>query len=81
MNKLRENMQFAYGEHHSTETALLRISHDLLMSMDKKKCILMVMLNLSATFDSVNHDVLLQQLSVRYAVRDTAHDLATILPT
>ena len=63
-NKLREKMQSAYREHHSTETALLRISHDLLMSMDKKKRILMVMLDLSATFDTVNHDVLLQRPSV-----------------
>jgi hypothetical protein len=73
LNKLREMMQSAYREYHSTETALLRISHDLLMAMDRKQCILMVMLDLSAAFDTVNHEMLLERLSVRYGVRDQAY--------
>ena len=73
-NKLREKMQSAYRTHHSTETALLRINHDLLTSLDSKRCVLMVMLDLSAAFDTVNHGVLLDRLATRYGVRGRAHD-------
>ena len=39
VNRLRDKMQSVYYEHHSTETGLLKIHHDLLMSMDRKNCL------------------------------------------
>jgi hypothetical protein len=71
-NNLREKMQSAYREHHSTETALLRIQHDLLMNLDKKDCVFMVMLDMSAAFDTVNHQTLLARLSHMYGIRGNA---------
>ena len=73
VNCLREPRQSAYREHHSTETAILRINHDLMMARDRKECTLMCLLDLSAAFDTVSHDVLLQRLKHRYGVRDRAH--------
>ena len=77
VNDLREKLQSAYREYHSTETALLRIHNDLVMSMDKKQCVLMVMLDLSAAFDTVHHKTLLDRLSIRYGIKDTAHTWIT----
>ena len=42
--------------------------------LSNNTCILMVMFGISAAVDTVNHDVLLQQLSDRNSVRDTPHD-------
>ena len=72
-HKLREPRQSAYRANFSTETALLRINHDLLMSKDKKECTLMCLLDLSAAFDTVSHDVLLRRLADRYGIAGTAH--------
>ena len=73
-NNLREKLQSAYREHHCTETALLKINHDLLMALDRKECVMMAMLDLSAAFDTVNHETLLNRLFTRYGIRGMAHN-------
>ena len=69
---LREKFQSAYKELHSTETALLRIHHDLLQSLDKNECVFMVMLDLSAAFDTVHHQKLLDHLYTSFGIRGSA---------
>ena len=69
----REVFQSAYKEFHSTETALLRIQNDLLLALDKKQCVFMVMLDLSAAFDTVNHQKLLDRLHTTFGIRGTVH--------
>lgn len=71
-NDLNEKFQSAYRKNHSTETALLRINNDLLQSMDKRQCCFLVLLDLSAAFDTVNHDILLKRLSDRFGIKDDA---------
>ena len=61
-NKLHEGYQSAYRPHHSTETALLRVQNDILVSMEKKEVTLLVLLDLSAAFDTVDHVILLNRL-------------------
>ena len=56
-NDLFEPLQSAY-KGHSTETVLLRVQNDLLMAMDQQKVSILVLLNLSAAFDTVNHSAL-----------------------
>ena len=67
-NDLNEKFQSAYRKYHSTETALLRVNNDLLQSMDKKQCCFLVLSDLSAAFDTVNHNTLLNRLSHRFGL-------------
>ena len=71
-NKTKEKYQSAYRKHYSTETALIRISNDLLHSMDKKQCSFLVLLDLSAAFDTVKHEILIRRLSDHFNIKDNA---------
>lgn len=71
------SFQSAYRKFHSTETALLRIQNDLLLSIDKQKVSALVLLDLSAAFDTIDHNILLNRLSTYYGITGTAHDLLT----
>ena len=55
-------LQSAYRKYHSTETALLKVHNDILLNMDKQHVTLLVLLDLSAAFDTVNHETLLGRL-------------------
>ena len=66
--------QSAYRAHHSTETALLRVYNDIAMSIDNQKSVVLVLLDLSAAFDTVDHSLLLARLSTRFGICDQALD-------
>ena len=72
-NSLDENHQSAYRKNHSTETALLKITNDLLCAMDKSRCSILVMLDQSALFDTVNQDILMQRFQSTYGITGSAH--------
>ena len=57
---------------HSTETALLRVQHDISSEHDKNHAMLIVMLDLSNAFDTIDHEHLLTLLHNEYGVRETA---------
>ena len=61
-NNLHEQFQSAYKPNHSTETALMRVQNDILMSVDKKIGVVLIMLDLSAAFDTVDHSLLLGRM-------------------
>ena len=69
---LNEPYQSAYRAQHSTETALLRVQNDLLCAMDKGKITLLVLLDLSAAFDTVDHKTLLHRMEHRIGINSTA---------
>ena len=71
-NSLVEKNQSAYRKHHSTETALLKITNDILCAIDQSQCVLLIMLDQSAAFDTVNQDELLHQLEFKYGITDLA---------
>ena len=62
INSLYSELQSSYRQHHSTETALLKVMNDVLLNMNSQKVTLMVLLDFSAAFDTVNHDILLERL-------------------
>ena len=61
--RLMEPLQLAYRAFHSKETALLKVKSDIHQAMEKQEEMCLVLLNLSATFDTVNHSILLNQLN------------------
>ena len=65
-------MQSAYKQVHSTETALVRVQNDILTSMDSKHGVILVLLDLSAAFDTIDHITLLNQLQQRLGITNTA---------
>ena len=69
----QEPHQSAYRPLHITETALLRVSNDILMALDQHKAAMLVLLDLSAAFDTIDHGMLLNRLS-DIGIQDTAHD-------
>ena len=61
--ELLEEHQSAYRKMHNTETALLKIFNDLLTNADNKKISILVMLDLSAAFDTIDHCILVDRLA------------------
>ena len=62
-HNLHEVMQSAYKQYHSTETALVRVQNDILTHIDNKHGVILVLLDLSAAFDTIDHKTLLHPTS------------------
>ena len=73
--------QSAYRKFHSTETALLRIQNDLLLAIDKRKLSALVLLDLSAAFDTIDHGILLDRMSSSFGITGSALSSHLILQT
>ncbi len=71
-HRLYEKMQSAYREHHSTETALLRVHNDIMQAIDDKGAVVLLLLDLSAAFDTVDHQILLTRLSTHLGIEGSA---------
>ena len=61
-NEVIPSFQSAYRQFHSTETALCRIYNDLVLNTCAGKASVLVMLDLSAAFDTVDHQLLLNDM-------------------
>ena len=72
-NGLHEILQSAYKQNHSTETALLKVQNDLLMAIDIYRGAVLILLDLSAAFDTIDHTILLHRLH-ELGIRDAALD-------
>ena len=62
-NNLHENFQSACRVHHSNETVMVKVQDDILHATDSNKAVVLLMLDLSAAFDTVSHEILLDRLS------------------
>jgi len=72
LNNLHCPDQSAYKKNHSTETLLIRIWNDLLVATDEKKATVVMLLDLSAAFDTVDHRLLLKILKDEIGLRGVA---------
>ena len=63
---LYPSLQSAYRKDHGTETALLKVTNDILMEMNSQHAVLLVSLDLSAAFDTVVDSVLLRRLQTSF---------------
>ena len=61
-NNLHAPFQSAYTVCHSTESALMRVHNDIMISLNNRNSVILVLLGLSSVFDTVNHDLLLSRL-------------------
>ena len=70
--QLQPDYQSAYREHYSCETSILKISNDILWGMEAQSITLLVVLDLSAAFNTVDHEILLSILSNKYGIKSKA---------
>ncbi len=61
-NNLFEQFQSAYRPYHSTETALIKVTNDLLMAANSGLLSILILLDLTAAFDTISHSILLERL-------------------
>ena len=66
------NTQFGYKKHHSTEMLLLKFLNDLLIGVDSRNGVVVMLIDLSAAFDTVDHHKLLNILSNELQIKGIA---------
>ena len=64
----------AYRDKHSTEIALIKVQNDILLALDAGSSDILLMLDLSAAFDTIDHDILLSRLCNVYDITGDALD-------
>ena len=66
------SLQSAYRPGHSTESALAKVQSDILMNMDEQLVSELILIDLSAAFDTVDHQILCDIMKNTYGVCSTA---------
>ena len=67
-NNILSANQAVYGRFHSTETALLRLVSDIVIVSETRNITLLSLVDMSATFDTVDHALLLSKLEQCYGI-------------
>ena len=70
-HNLIEPHQSAYQPCHGTKTALLKVKSDLITAIENQEIACLVLLDLSAAFDTVNTGILLQRLTNQFGITGT----------
>ena len=65
-------LQSAYRRYHSTETALIKVQSDIMSNMDQRRVTQLVLLDLSAAFDTIDHTIMSTTLRDRIGITATA---------
>ena len=73
-NSLFDPLQSAYRDKQSTETALLKVQNDIISALDAGSSAILLMLDLAAAFDTIDHDIMLARLCNVYGITGNALD-------
>jgi len=68
INHLLPDNQSSYRKYHSTETALVKVHNDILTSMDRQEITFLILLDLSAAFDTINHSLMMDILENDFGI-------------
>ena len=71
-HNIHDKFQSGFKPGHSTETALLKVFNDLILTSDSGQPAVLVLLDLSAAFDTVDHRILLSRLEHLVGITGTA---------
>ena len=71
-NDLHSEFQSGYRKGHSCETLLLKISNDMVEEAENNNLIAMVLLDLSAAFDAIDHSILLKKLEIMFGIKSSS---------
>ena len=74
LERLVSEYQSAYRRGHSTETALLKIIDDIHSAMESRSGVVLLALDISAAFDTINHEILLKRLECDFGITSVALD-------
>ena len=67
---LLPDFQSAYRKGYSTETSLMKMTNDIFWSMERKQVTAVIVLDMSADFDTIDHDLLLDILHKRFGIAE-----------
>lgn len=73
--QLLPKQQSGCRKHHSTTTALTKVTHDIYRNLDDGRCTVMALVDLSLDFNCVNHQKLSRKLQEEFGFRAPACDL------
>ncbi|KAK2189960.1 hypothetical protein NP493_92g03003 [Ridgeia piscesae] len=76
-HQMVECFQSAYRKNHSTETALLYVTSAVKTAMDQKQGTILLLVDFSFAFDTINHNILIRRLRLRYGFVGKALDWLT----
>jgi len=68
-NNLDGELQSAYRSMHSTETALLKVISDIRCSIENNQVVILLLLDLSAAFDTVDYQILFDRLARQLGIK------------
>lgn len=71
-NQLNEPLQSAYNRFHSCDTTLTRVDNYILLGIDNSHCVILLLLDRSSAFDTVDHDMMLKRLDSKCSICGTA---------
>ena len=71
-NQLIPSLQSAYLSDHSCETALCKVKNDIQKMVSDGKVVVLVQLDLSAAFDTVDHAALIELFEISFGIKGTA---------